>query len=208
MAFTRKFLSALGIDDDKVDEIIQAHTEVTNGLKEERDRYKGEAEANEKASEALKKAQKELDELKADGNPFETKYNELKDEFDTFKSGVEAKELTEKKKDAFRQLLKDAGISEKRINTVVKASPKAIDDIDFEDDGKVKDADKLCDSLKNEWQDFIVKSDTKGAETATPPANNGGGGMTKEQIMAIKDRAKRREAIAQNPEAFGIDVSD
>ncbi len=35
MALTRKFLAALGIEDDKVDEIIQAHTETVNGLKDE-----------------------------------------------------------------------------------------------------------------------------------------------------------------------------
>ena len=29
MALTRKFLAALGIDNDKVDEIIQAHTETS-----------------------------------------------------------------------------------------------------------------------------------------------------------------------------------
>lgn len=208
MAFTRKFLSALGIEDDKVDEIIQAHTEVTNGLKEDRDRYKAEAEANKDASEKLAEAQSELDELKADENPFEAKYKEIKEQFDTYKSDVEAKALTAKKTDAFKQLLKDAGVSDKRIDTVVKASPKAIDDIAFDEDGKVKGASDLTDGLKQEWKDFVVTSDTQGAKTATPPENNGGGGMTKEEIMAIKDRAKRREAIAQNPEAFGIEVSD
>ena len=44
MAFTRKFLSALGIEADKVDQIIDAHTEVTDALKSERDKYKADAE--------------------------------------------------------------------------------------------------------------------------------------------------------------------
>ena len=37
MSLTRKFLSALGIEDDKVDEIISAHTDTVNALKEQRD---------------------------------------------------------------------------------------------------------------------------------------------------------------------------
>ena len=37
MSFTRRFLSALGIEAEKIDEIINAHIEVVDGLKEERD---------------------------------------------------------------------------------------------------------------------------------------------------------------------------
>ena len=46
MALTRKFLSAMGIEQDKVDEIINAHVEVTDALKEERDRYKADADSH------------------------------------------------------------------------------------------------------------------------------------------------------------------
>ena len=44
MALTRKFLAALGIEDAKVDEIIQAHTDTVNGLKDEIEKYKADAE--------------------------------------------------------------------------------------------------------------------------------------------------------------------
>ena len=44
MALTRKFLSALGIEEDKVDEIIKAHTETVDALKEQRDELKADAE--------------------------------------------------------------------------------------------------------------------------------------------------------------------
>ena len=44
MALTRKFLKALGIEDEKVDEIISAHTETVDALKAERDGYKADAE--------------------------------------------------------------------------------------------------------------------------------------------------------------------
>ena len=58
MALTRKFLSAMGIEDEKVDEIIGAHTETVNALKEQRDSYKADAEK-------LPAVQKELDDMKA-----------------------------------------------------------------------------------------------------------------------------------------------
>ena len=57
MALTRKYLSALGIEAEKIDEIISAHTETVDGLKDEIAKYKGDAEK-------LPAVQKELDELK------------------------------------------------------------------------------------------------------------------------------------------------
>ena len=44
MALTRKFLRALGIEDDKVEEIIGAHLETVNPLKDERDNLKEQAD--------------------------------------------------------------------------------------------------------------------------------------------------------------------
>ena len=44
MALTRKFLSALGIEEEKAEQIIAAHTETVDGLKAERDKYKEDAE--------------------------------------------------------------------------------------------------------------------------------------------------------------------
>ena len=55
------------------------------------------------------------------------------------------------------------------------------------DDGKFKDSDKILENIKNEWADFITTKETHGADTATPPSNNGGGKMSKADIMKIKD---------------------
>ena len=54
MALTRKFLRALGIEDDKVEEIINAHLETVNPLKDERDNLKEQAE---KAAELQKQVE-------------------------------------------------------------------------------------------------------------------------------------------------------
>ena len=44
MALTRKFLKALGIDEDKIDEIISAHGETVTALKDEIEKAKQSAE--------------------------------------------------------------------------------------------------------------------------------------------------------------------
>lgn len=200
MSLTRKFLSAFGIEEDKVDEIIKAHTETVDALKEQRDAYKADAEK-------LPAVQKELDDMKAaaekgDKDPYKVKYEALKEDFDKFKADQKEKETHAKKESAYRALLEEAGISEKRIGAVLKVSD--VDAVEFAEDGTVKDADSLKASIKKEWEDFIVKKDTQGATTATPPAGSGKVYKSKDEIMAIKDTKERQNAIAENHEMFGF----
>ncbi|WP_058270441.1 hypothetical protein [Olsenella massiliensis] len=64
MALTRKMLKALGIEDDKADEIIEAHAETVNSLKRQAD----DARARSGNAEALQREVEELKErLKAAG---------------------------------------------------------------------------------------------------------------------------------------------
>ena len=202
MALTRKFLTALGIEADKVDEIINAHVETVDGLKEQIDKYKADAEM-------LPGVQKELNELKEaqkkagnDGSAFEVKYKAIKEEFQKYKADVEAKETKASKENAYRELLKSAGVNEKRIDAVLKVSADAIDKLELEEDGKVKGSDEIVKSIKTEWEDFIVKETKVGASTATPPNNTGGEKMSKDQILAIKDRSERQQAMLDNKELF------
>lgn len=198
MAFTRKFLSALGIEADKVDEIISAHTEVTDSLKEERDKFKADAEK-------LPTVEAERDELKAKlegGDPYKEKYEALQAEYDKFKADVDAKATTAMKEKALRGMLRDIGISEKRMDTIVKVTD--IDAIELDETGAMKDGDTMRESLKAEWGDFITATRTEGATSPNPPANTGKATMTKEQIRAIADPVARQKAMAENPSLFGL----
>lgn len=192
---TRKFLTALGIEDENVqDQIISAHTEATDALKEQRDGYKADAEK-------LPEVQKELDTLKEQsGDKIKAQYDKLKKDFDDYKEEQQKKEITAKKKSAYKGLLKDAGISASRIDAVLKVSD--VDGIEFDEDGKIKDSDKLVENIKKEWADFIVKSTEKGAQVGNPPAN-GGKALSREEILKIKDTSERQKAIAENLSAFG-----
>lgn len=198
MAFTRKWLSALGIEADKVDEIITEHVAVTDALKEERDNYKKDAEQ-------LPEVVKERDELKnkiSGEDPYKEKFEKLQKEYDDYKKDIEAQATTQKKELAFRKILKEIGIPEKRIDSVIKVSD--ISKIEFDKEGNIKDGDELKENLKKEWSDFIATPKTEGANVANPPANTGKGTMTKEQIRAISDPAERQKAMLDNPTLFGL----
>lgn len=204
MAFTRKFLSAMGIEADKVDEIINAHIEVVDGLKEERDNFKKDAEKLADVEKELTKAKEKIAKNGDGETVAKEDYDKLKKEYDDYKADITAKNTRTEKENAFRELLKSVGVSEKRFNAIIKVSD--IDGLELDKDGKIKDAEKHTENVKSEWADFIETTTTKGAKTANPPANNGKGtGKTKEEILAIKDGAVRRQEMLNNPHLFGLE---
>ena len=198
MSLTRKMLKAMGIEEEKIDQIIEAHSETVDSLKADRDSYKEDAEK-------LKDVQKELDDLKAKGDDgWKEKHDKLKDEFDHYKNDVLAKETHAAKEAAYRAVLKDANLSEKGIEKAVKYAEW--DKIELGEDGKLKGANDHIKAVREEWAEYVTTTTTTGAKTSTPPANNGTGtGKTKEEIMAIKDGSVRRAEMAKNPHLFGLD---
>ena len=200
MGFSRKMLKAMNIEEDKIEQIIDAHSETVDALKADRDAYKEDAAK-------LAAVQKELDELKAKGDDgYKAKYEAEKAAHDALKADIAAKETKKAKTDAYRELLKGANIDEKRIATILRAESPTIDKIELDADGKIKNAEQYTESIKSDWADFIVTQSAKGANTATPPANGGAASTkTKEDILKIKDAGERQKAIAENPTLFGID---
>lgn len=159
---------------------------------------------NDKLTEidTLKAEKHDAEDKATSAEKWKTKYDALKQDYENYKNDISAKETKATRSNAYKELLKEAGISEKRLDTVLKVSD--IDSLEMGEDGKFKDSEKLLEGIKAEWADFITTTETKGVKTPTPPANNGGGKMTKDEIMKIKDTSERQKAIADNRELFGI----
>ena len=168
MALTRKFLRALGIEDDKVEEIIGAHLETVNPLKDERDNLKEQAD---KAAEL----QKQVDALTKQGSSTEDLAKKYEDEhkaFEAYKADVEAGKAEAAKKSAYRKLLESSGIDPKRIDAVMRVSD--VSAIEIGEDGNIVDADKLTEQIKTDWSDFVISTGTVGQRVDTPPAKQQG----------------------------------
>lgn len=178
MALLRKTLEDWGIDEEISTKIIKAHSETVDGLK---------AQINELKADLEKAA-----EVKKTLDSYEIKYNALKDEFKEFKTNQAKKEEKTAKQNAYRDLLKKAGISEKRLDTVLKVSD--IDSVELEKDGKIKNADELTTRLKDEWSDFIITESKQGANTPHPPVAVQNVAKSKSEIMQIKDTVERQKA--------------
>lgn len=201
MALTRKFLKALGLEDDKIEQIIEEHTTIADRMNAEIEKYKADAEALPRVQRELEKAQADLEAGKKDS--WKVKYEAVKEEFEGYKSEQTKKETRAAKEAAYRTLLKQAGVSEKRLESVLKVSD--VDSVDLDEKGTIKGADKLTESIKSEWADFIGTTSIQGAQTATPPASTGGNGMTKADIYKKDDHgryvmsaAERQKALMEN----------
>lgn len=202
-------LKAMGIEDEKIDQIIEAHGETVDALKEQRDQYKADAEKLPEVQKQLDTAREQLENAGKDS--WKDKYDALKGDYEKYKSDQAEKETRRAKEKAYTELLKAAGVPEKRIAGILKVSKDTVDALELDEEGKkVKEADKLIEAAKEEWADFIPTTTQTGANTATPPATTGGG-MTKSDIYKKDDKgryvlsaAERQQAIADNPDLFGI----
>lgn len=198
MALTRKMLKAMGIEDEKIDEIVDAHAETVDALKKERNKYKDD-------SDKLSELQKKYDDLKKvvdsqGDDPYKAKYEKEHKEFTEYKAGVESERTKANKTKAYKELLKKAGVSEKRIDSVLKVT--AIDEIELDDEGNVKDADNVVKDIQTEWAEFIEVRDQRGAGTENPPRNVGGSKLTKADIYKKDDHGRYVLSTAERQKAL------
>ena len=189
MAFTRKFLKALGIEDEKIDQIIEAHTEVTDSLK------KKASEAEEKA-EQYDEIQKELDKYKKQEG-YKDRYEKEHADFEAYKNAITAKESRSQKSSAVQKYLESKNITGDNLDIAMMAIDGQIDG--FEMDGEnLKDTSSLDALVSGKLARLVVQKSTKGVNTSTPPSNNQGSvPKTKEEIKKIKDTTERQKAWAE-----------
>ena len=193
MAFTRNFLKSTGLTDDQITAVIEEHTAVTDALKKERDGYKEQAD---KANDL----QKQLDDI-ANGEDFKKKYEDEHKAFEDFKKQTESEAQTAKVRTAYRKLLAEEGISEKRLDAILKVTD--LSKMKLDKDGNLDGEAELKKTINNEWGEFKTTVTTKGA-VVEKPLQTGKATKTKEEIYAIKDPAERQKAIAENQELFGF----
>lgn len=181
MALTRKMLKAMGIEDEKIDQIIEEHTESTDALKKQRDDWKAKAEAKP-AADPKPKDPEPSDEYKA-------KYDAEKKAFEDYKAGIEAEKAEAEKRAKYRELIEKAGVDAKRIDAVLKISDLSGVTVK---DGAIEGADKLVEGIKADFKEFIPVITTKGADVAKPPAGDGGTAAPKNLRDALHERYEQK----------------
>ena len=199
MALTRKFLAALEIDAAKIDQIIDAHTETVDALKDQlNDAKKGAGD--------LAKVQKELDDLKQEvKDKYKSKedYDKLKKEYDDYKADVSGKEAAAAKEKAVRAYFESKGIKGTNLDIAIRGAKDEISAVELDGD-KIKDAKALDALIAGTFKGLVSSVSTQGANTANPPQNGGTGNeiLTKADILKMRDASARQKAIQEHPDLF------
>ena len=163
MALTRKQLKGMGLGDEVIDAIIDAHTETVDGLKNQIERYKQDADA-------LPGVRQELEALKSTGGDWKEKYEKEHSDFETYKTAQTEREKAAKVTDAYKALLIKTGVPEKHVGKIVRLTDMSA--YQLAEDGSITDSDKVAEAIKAEWGDYIPTQETYGAPPANPPAGN------------------------------------
>ena len=184
MALTRKLLKGMGLTDEQVDTIIEAHTDTVDGLKADVSKYKSDAEK-------LSGIQKQLDDLKAAGD------GGYKEKYD--KSGIAAKESKAAKEKAVRAYFESKNITGANLDLAMRGCGEEMTALEM-DGEKIKDTKSLDALIDGTYKGLVSKPSVRVDMGAR--LNNDGKAMTKDEIMQITDRAERRAAIAANMDLF------
>nr|DAZ83869.1 MAG TPA: minor structural protein [Caudoviricetes sp.] len=197
MALTRKLLKGMGLTDEQVDTIIEAHGDTVDGLKEDIQRYKADAEK-------LPGVQKELDDLKKDnGDDFKARYEKERQDFQAYKDGIAKKEAAAAKEKAARAYFESKGIPAKSMGLVIRGAKGEIESLEL-DGEKIKDASALDSLLDGDYKGLIGRAKKTGTETETPP-DASGGAKSRAEIYKKDDKgryilsaAERQKALAES----------
>ena len=184
--------------DEIENQLVALHLGVVDPLKDDVTRYKADAEK-------LPAVQKELDDLKGKGDDgYKEKYESEHQAFEDYKTSVAAEKTTAAKEKALEPALKKVGIADKRLQSVARLckGDGLLDKLELDDKGAIKDSDKLEASLKESYSDYIVTTSTQGANTANPPAGNGGSGSITAEAFKKMGYADRLKLKKESPEQY------
>ena len=196
MAFTRATIrnlakeSGVELPKELEDALVSEHLTARNAYAEEQVKAELEKQPTEKAVNV-----KDSEE-----------YKTLEKSFNDYKAEIANKQAKEAKEKAVRAFYESKGITGKNLEIAMRGSRAEIDGIELDGD-KIKDNSALDALVKGDFSGLVATTTTKGANTANPPANNGGGKITKADIYKKDDKGKyvmttaeRQKALAENPE--------
>ena len=147
----------------------------------EKSRYKAKLEA----IDTLKGEKQTAEEGLATAERWKEKHDKLKEEFDAYKADQTAKETQTAKENAVRRYYESQGITGKALTLALRGSRTEIDAVELEN-GKIKDTKVLDDLIGGDFSGLVSRTETKGAETSTPPQGSNGTGGTSRRAAQIE----------------------
>ncbi len=190
MSLTRKFLKALGIEEDKIEEIITAHGETVTALKDEIEQAKQGAEdlaAAAKERDTLKQRVEALEKANGDAAKVQA-------DFDAYKQQVETDKANAGKKALIKKALEEAHANPAAIDLML--GTVKLDEVELDGEA-LKDAEAVLKPIREAHAGLFGTVQNQGTPPLNPPA--GDGKMTRESFEKLP-LSKRMEYINAHPE--------
>lgn len=165
MALTRKFMKALGIDEDKIEEIISAHGETVTALKDEIEQAK-------QGANDLAAITKERDELKQRIATLEQASGDaakVQAAFDAYKTEIETEKANAGKKTLVRKALEEAGANPAAIDLLLNTVDLGKVELNGE---ALKDAAAVVNPIKEANGGLFGTVENQGTKPITPPSGD------------------------------------
>ena len=190
MALTRKFLKALGIEEDKIEEIITAHGETVAALKDEIDKAEQSAKDSAAAAQERDKLQKRVEALeKTSGDAAK-----VQAEYDAYRQQVETDKANAGKKALIKKALEEAHANPAAIDLMLNTVK--LDEVELDGEA-LKDAEAVLKPIREAHAGLFGTMQNQGTPPLNPPA--GDGKMTRESFEKLP-LSKRMEYINAHPE--------
>lgn len=174
---TRNWLKTMGLTDEQVTAIMEEHTKTTDRLKSELQTAQEDAKKYKEEADKVADLEKQI----KDSGDFKAKYDKEHQDFEDYKSQIAKEAETAKVKEAYRKLLLDEKINEKRVPSVIKLTD--FSEMKLDKDGNLENLDALKKNIGDEWGEFKVTTQERKQNVATPPSNdnqNSGSGRARE----------------------------
>ena len=184
--------------EDIENRLIALHLGVVDPLKDQLQTYKADAEK-------LPSVQKELDEIKAQGDGgYKEKYEAEVKAHKEYRQQVESEKETARTDADVLAICKEAGITrESSLRLVAKDFDRS--KIERDKDGNISNRAKLLEAVKADYADFIGMPGKEGTPPNTPPTGGGSPSKTKKEIIDMTDPVARQAEMMNNLSLFGIE---
>ena len=203
MAITVKYLEDLGVEKEVAEKIFAERSKEIEADKAKREKLETELKEKKESLDNLSKEFEDLKSSNASAEEYKTKYEALVADNEAKAKQAEADRILAEKTENINKRF-EAVVGEKKFShDAIKADylKKFGEAIELEENKSLSDEQVFRNLIKDDATAFTGVTAVKLA--GGTPLGNGTKYTSKADIMAIKDRTERRNAIAQNLELFG-----
>lgn len=210
MSFKRSDLAALGIEPEKIQTLIDWHSDTVKALQ-------AKIAEHEDNADKLSKVQEELDKVKndlatanatieaANKDDYKTKYESAVADLEKVKSDYAAKESAAKKELIIKNAAKERKYDDDAISILLDSKADYSSRIELDKDGKATNLDDIFKAIAADKPMLVPHIEDKPPTIANPPANTGGQkAITWDDIDKIADTKERQKVMYENMKALGI----